>query len=538
MKHLIVFAILMLVGVYAFSQELDTDNVGTVTFVTGQHVYVKFTSTENLKAGDTLFISKNGSFVPGIKVEELSSISCVGSPMDGNTFKVGDKTLAHKGLVPTTSSESVAEEVTPGTRTKLIVKDSVADVQVTKKKADFSGRLSVASYTGISSNSDLSERLRYTLVSNYRNIGGSKLSAETYVTFSHKLGDWNLISQNLFNGLKIYSLAFNYALNPKNSIWIGRRINPRLSNMGAVDGLQYEFKAGQFTVGAIAGSRPDSRDYGFNFNLLQYGGYINHEHSGKLSSFQTSLAFVEQKNAGLTDRRFAYIQHSNTPVKNITLFGSMELDLYNKVFNSQDSILMNDRSPRISNLYASVRYRVTKRFSVSLSYSERKNVIYYETYKDFIQRLLESASTTGYNAQLNYRTKHFTVGCNGGYRLGTNDSRASKNLYGYLTFPAVPWLNASATLSATIMETSYLNSDIYGLSFARDIFKGKVYADLGYRMVHYTFVSQETAVRQHMGELGLNWRIMSKLSCSLNYEGTFEKGKNYNNVYVNLSKRF
>jgi hypothetical protein len=32
--------------------------------------------------------------------------------------------------------------------------------------------------------------------------------------------------------------------------------------------------------------------------------------------------------------------------------------------------------------------------------------------------------------------------------------------------------------------------------------------------------------------------MMKKLSCSLNYEGTFEKGRNYERIYVNLTQRF
>ena len=43
---------------------------------------------------------------------------------------------------------------------------------------------------------------------------------------------------------------------------------------------------------------------------------------------------------------------------------------------------------------------------------------------------------------------------------------------------------------------------------------------------------------QNMAEMNMTWRILKKLSCSLNYEGTFEKGRNYDRIYVNLTQRF
>jgi len=88
------------------------------------------------------------------------------------------------------------------------------------------------------------------------------------------------------------------------------------------------------------------------------------------------------------------------------------------------------------------------------------------------------------------------------------------------------------------METSYINGSIYSLGLSRDLIPGKVYGGIGYRYVNYKFVNNETPLVQNMGEMNLTWRLMKKLSFSLNYEGTFEKGRNYNNIYVNITQRF
>jgi hypothetical protein len=130
------------------------------------------------------------------------------------------------------------------------------------------------------------------------------------------------------------------------------------------------------------------------------------------------------------------------------------------------------------------------------------------------------------------------MGVTAGYRFRENDSSASKNLYGYLSYTSIPWLKASGTLSATFLETPYLKGNIYSVGLSRDFFKGKLYMNAGYRFVDYIYDSQDYTIRQHMGEMSLTWRAARKLMLALNYEGTFEKSLNYGYLFVQLSKSF
>ncbi len=542
MKHVLSFFLLLFLGLNLKGQTMGEAKEGTVSFVTSQNVYVKFQSTDNIAAGDTLFIIKDTNRIPALIVKDLSSISCVCIPISAKTLTVADKVLTKPKIIQ--SSKTEVDVVVPVIVPAAVNGDTVSVKKDLLKelKQNISGRISVSSYSNFSNVSDFSQRMRYTFSLNARNLGGSKLSGESYISFVHKLNQWEQVKDNIFNGLKIYSLSFNYALNKNNTIWVGRKINPKLSNVGAIDGMQYETKIKSFTAGAFAGARPDYMDYSFNFSLLQYGGYLGHDYANqKGGNVQTSVAFVEQKNNGITDRRFTYLQHSNSLVPNLYFFGSVEFDLYNKERNitSQDTTYSQNNSPSLSNLYVSLRYKVIKQLSLSISYSNRQNIIYYETYKSIIDQLLDESTTQGYMFQVNYRPgKKLSIGANAGYRFSKQDPNPSKNLYTYVTYSSVPWINASATLSATLMETSYINGKIYSLGFSRDIIPGKVYGGIGYRYVDYKFVNAETPLRQNMAEMDLTWRIMKKLSCSLNYEGTFEKGRNYERIYVNFTQRF
>lgn len=538
MKYVLPLFLLLISGLNLKAQNLTEVKEGTISFLTSQNIYVKFQSTSTISAGDTLYILQDFIMLPVLIVKDLSSISCVCSSITTKQLSVADKIVTRPKIIqPIKSTEVIAiPNIQP---IQLADTGSVKKELPKEQKHDISGRISVSSYSNFSNVSDFSQRMRYTFSLNAQNFGGSKLSGESYISFVHKLNQWEQVKDNIFNGLKIYSLSLNYAFNRNNNIWIGRKINPRLSNVGAIDGLQYETKFKSITAGVFGGSRPDYMDYSFNAGLLQYGGYLSHDLFTAIGNMQTSAAFVEQKNNGHTDRRFAYLQHSNSLLANLYFFGSIEFDLFNKVLNTRDSTYYQDNTPNLSNLYISLRYKVIKQLSLSISYSNRQNVIYYETYKNIIDQLLYESTTQGYMFQVNYRPgKKLSLGANAGYRFSKHDPSPSKNLYSYVTYSSVPWINASATLSATIMETSYINGKIYSLGLSRDIIPGKLYGGIGYRYVDYKFVNAETPLRQNMAEMDLTWRIMKKLSCSINFEGTFEKGRNYDRIYVNLTQRF
>lgn len=521
-----------------FGQELTDSLSGSVSYVTSRNVYVKFSSTMNLAAGDTLFTSEGGFLAPSLLIESVSSVSCLCKPLAGKTFKVGDNIISRKRktvspvMEKTVNPLPVAESAF---RQDTVAKKAVPDE---KKAYPVHGNISAAGYLNFSDQSENSQRFRYT-VALKTGDRSSRLTAETYFTFSHKIGEWNQISDDVFNGLKIYNLSVSYQFNPHHQVWFGRRINPRISNIGAVDGLQYEFRLKNFSLGVVAGSRPDYRNYAFNAGLFQYGGYLGHDFAGKRGNMQTTLAFIQQNNQGNTDRRFLYLQHANALVKNLMFFGTAEFDLYNQSWNSEDSSLQKDQSPKLSNLYLSLRYRPVRFLSLSVSYSERQNVIYYETYKDIIQTLLEAATVKGWVGNIGiYPGKNLSIGIQGSYRDSKNDVRPTKSLHGYCTFAKIPGIDAALSLTTTLLETGYMDGMIIGAGISRLFLSGKLSTGLGYKYVNYDYIQWDSKTTQHIPEVNLNWRLLKKLSCSLYLEGTFEKSSIFNRVYINITQRF
>jgi len=247
------------------------DLSGQVSYVSSQNVYVKFRSTSGISAGDTLFVSSDNIRVPALIVTNLSSTSCVCTPLSSTNLKVADMVLVTIKRTDTIISEDIpyTPEKKP-TEPEIVIDTSAVEdtkTEVSEFKQKISGSISLNSYSDLSNTSaENSQRFRYSFSFNARNAGNSKFSIESYLTFRHKSGDWDLVKHDLFSALKIYNLSVSYDINKSARISLGRRINPSLSSIGAIDGLQVEKSYGRFSAGAVIGLRPDYSDYGFDIN--------------------------------------------------------------------------------------------------------------------------------------------------------------------------------------------------------------------------------------------------------------------------------
>jgi len=515
------------VSLTAFGQSNTDELIGNVSFISSQNTYVKFVNTSGIQIGDTLFITKNNRLEPALLVTGLSSISCIGTPIGNTKLSITNSLVAHiavkKQEVPL---EIVAE--------KSVESVAVNDLALTKKKAidtatvnkaRFDGRFSVSSYSNFSSDplsiSTPNYRLRYNLALNAEHISNSGFSFENYMSYTHMINN----PLEKFTDLKIYNLALKYDFDKTASLSLGRKINVNTANVGAVDGLQFEKTFKSITVGALAGTRPNDSTYGFDSKLLQYGVFISHNFQKEFGSAQTSVAFFNQTNNFKTDRRYLYLQHSNTLLKNVDLFGSAEIDLY----SVQNNLPMNTFS--LTGLYLSLSYRPFNNLSLALTYDARKNIYYYETYKNKIDSTLDKATRQGLRFRFNYRPfKYFTWGGNAGYRLQSPTSTESMNANSYLTYSKLPLIDASLTVTGTALKTANVSGFLYGASLSKDFIDGNLAAEIEYR--------KDLIYSQDITDLSLSWRLSKSLMLSTDFEGTLEQGVATGRVFINISKRF
>ena len=525
-------SLLLILTVNSFGQ-IDTKNLkGSVSYVNSQNIYVKFENTSGIKVGDTLFIVQNGIKVPALRVKNLSSISVIGTPL--NTITFSESTVLEAHINP----EIKPVEKNEVSKYATSVNDIAIHAAIKEKKAKesrerFDGRVSINSYSNFSDSYPTIERLRYNLSLNAGNIGNSNLSAETNISFTHQLNQPIVLN----NSLKVYSLALKYDLSKTSTINFGRKIYTNMANIGAVDGFEFEKVSHDFTFGALVGSRPDFLDYSFNPNLLQYGAFVSHSTNNEIGNMQTSLAFFNQMNNFKTDRRFAYLQHTNSLLKNLNFFGSLEFDLYGMANNQLTSTF------NLTSTYISLRYRPAKKLSLSLSYDARKNIYYFESFKlNKLDSIYDKETRQGARFQVFYNpSTNIVWGGNVGYRSPQlTDSMRTPAFNGntFVTFTQVPFINASATISATTLTSfNITNMTVYEISLMRDFFKGNVNLEVQYRLGSYQYKNSPAPILQNILAMNLFWRVAKKTTLSVNLETTFEKTVNYGNIYFNISQR-
>ncbi|MCT8340910.1 hypothetical protein MG296_12655 [Flavobacteriaceae bacterium TK19130] len=521
-----ILSIFLLLFIWQQSRAQQTQQ-GQVSFVTSQNVYVKFDNTEVIKVGDTLRIGADNK--PCLLVDDKSSTSAVCTVINDCTVAKGDE------VVHTTKKSTQAKDVNvvetpqptrpkPPKSTSQEAKESSGPFQ-----EKIRGRISASSYNQFSDVREDRHRIMSRFSMTADNIGDSRFSTEAYLNYRNVI----LPEDSNFTGrtsmLNVFNLSVRYDIDTTFTATLGRKVNPKAPSLGANDGLQLEKYFGNFYVGAMGGFRPDFFDFGFNSDLLQYGGYLGIETKGDDTYSQTTVGVMQQTNNGATDRMYTYLQH-NSFIGDLNLFGSMELDLY----GNQGS------ETRLTNMYVSARYRFSRAFDLMVSYDTRKRVIFYETFKTEIEQLLDDDfARQGVRIRANIRPlKYVRFGGSYATRFQENDLNKSDNINGYISWSKIPAIDGRFNFNYNRNESNYLESSILSFRYSREIIDRKLDGELYYRMADYTYASSTQERQQSYYGASISWNISRTWLFSVNGElSQFEEENNYR-FYTRLIKRF
>ena len=507
------------------AQDATTTLEGKVTFVTSNNVYVRFDSTDAIPIGAKLLF--DGSEC--LEVTEKSSTSVVCIVINDCIITNGASTTYKTTISEEPTSEKIEDNVDETIPAEVVIPKEIDIKKESQYKENIRGRVAAASYNTFSKLRDDRHRLQFRFSLNANHINDGKFSVESYITYRSILSAPEDYSgrTSIFN---IYNLNSTYDATPTLSINVGRRINPKASTFGANDGLQIEKYFGSFYVGGVVGFRPDFYDYGFNSDLLQYGGYAGFETTASDFYSTTTLGAMEQTNNGATDRRYLFFQHSSTIARNFNLFGSMEMDIFGG----------DTGGSRLTNLYLSARYRISKAANVMVSYDSRKQIVYYETFQSNIDMILDDdLARQGIRARVNVRpAKILWAGISYSSRFRSDNQNKSDNVYGYATLTKIPGIGGRLNVSYNVNSSNYLTSNIVSVRHSRELFKNKLTGEIYFRSAAYDYKNQETKYDQNYYGLVLGYRITRTWQLSFSGELSQLDDDNTLRFYTILTKRF
>lgn len=528
-----IFTILLITSA-AYSQSGAELIQGKVTFVTSKNVYVKFNDTEHIQTGDSLQISKEATITSCLLVTQKSSTSCVCTVLNGCTLSKED--LVFFKYVPEDEDViSIAEliEESETTNQERATNTSIQNEPLFKER--IRGRISAATYSSLSTTRVDQHRMMYRFSLKAAHINNSKISFESYLNYRQNFlpeTESNIGKQTKF--FRVYNLAVRYDIDSTLSLLVGRKINNKTSSLGAIDGFQGEKFLGNNYIGLIAGFRPDIREYGFNADLFQYGAYIGRKTSTKKAYSQTTLGLLEQRNTGEIDRRYVYFQHSSTFNRKINLFGSLEFDIYNTINSALKT------SPRMTNLYVSARYKFSRKLSVNVSYDSRKRILYYETFKTEIERLLaDDEARQGLRFRINIRPiKYVNVGASYSKRFQNSQQNKSDNINGFVSLSKIPSIGGRLSASFNMNTSAYMESQAISIRHSRSLVKNKLNADFYFRTVNYDYFQNETNTKSNYYGANFSYRINRKLRFSILGEMAMKPTEETYRINAKIVQRF
>ncbi len=533
-----IFLLIILFFGAALAQESNTvRKSGTVSFVTPQNIYVKFENTEGISAGDTLYFQIRNKVLPAMIVKFISSISVAGQKITDINIKVGDRLFT---TIKNSKSE-VAQISKAGTEKDTnLVNDHSKIVKADKfnipeYRSNFYGSISANSFSNYANyvNSVGIQRWNYTLNLNARNIGGGPFYFTNYMNLNYMSSEWTDVKANVFNNLRVYDFSLGYKVHGFNA-WIGRHTNYNISSLGPVDGIELEKSfLNNFAVGGVIGSRPDFYNMGINGKLFEYGGYLTRKDSANNGVMQNTVALFQQTNSGMTDRRYLYFQHTNTIIPNVYLFASTEVDLYKE----QNNVPQNTFS--LTSLFVNTQYSPVNFLSINLSYDARKNVVYYQTFKSFLDSLFTNEMRQGVQGGFFIRPGgglFFNI--SGGYSYQKGDVKPARNLNFAVTEAELPFIDISATVNYNKIFGSYQSGTMYGLLLTKFINFNVTTLSLGFSNINYNFGNALADFIQKSVTAEIDTRIFGPLFFNFYYEGDFDGVTTYNRFMTGFNYRF
>jgi hypothetical protein len=189
-------------------------------------------------------------------------------------------------------------------------------------------------------------------------------------------------------------------------------------------------------------------------------------------------------------------------------------------------------------LFVSTNIRPSKYISFYLSYDARKNVIYYETFKNFIDSVFENETRLGFNTRVTVKpVNNLYVGMNYGYRFRKGDPKPSNNYGGYITYSRIPFVETGLTLSFTDLSSTYIKGEIFGARIYKDFNVG-FGVSAYYSNTRYKFSQDIKDVTQQSFSLSINTILLNPVYVSIIYEGIFQGILTSGRILLDLSYRF
>lgn len=530
----IFFFLIIIFSSPALKSQVTIDTLkGELTFFSSDNYYIGFSAIDGkISQGDTLFLYSNGKSEPAVIVKYVSSKSVAGNSITKNKLKVGDRFYK---LFYNSNINSGNIVIVPANSEKDPL---ISDNKLNKKSKEIrvDGYLNLQSYSVLAKSPNTNTQ--QWRVSNYFNVNDMLIEGLRFnsnLSFQYNPNSANNNKKDILKNLRFYNFYFSYSAD-KFSFVLGRNFNNRLGSMGSIDGLQMEYDFGNFYSGIVVGSHPNYEDYGYNSKYFEYGAFLGRTDTTieKRLVLRNTIGFIQQTYESKIDRRYLTFQSEAYLKNNFYFVGSAEIDLYEKSNNTPKNSL------NLTNAFITTRWNFLENASVSLTYDIRKNIIYYESFKNFVDSLLDKEFRQGFRANTNFQLfRDFSINVFTDYSSKKNDARPSYNIGMSVSHHNLFELNLMPSISGSYLSSSYTNAILFNFRISKSFFDGTLFATVEYQHNIFKFPGySEGKYNQDNISTYISVNLSRNLFMSANYEFSKDNYTSFSRFLIDLGFRF
>ena len=353
-------------GAQATAHEQSSVAWATVTYLSGQNVYIDAGTAHGLREGSRLEVVRGGVVIANLVVAFVSSTraSCtVGNAT--SSIVVGDSARFVPLLVrPDTAGVALGTLRMPATRTRPL-----------------HGRLGVR-YLSISTPGSGGGILQPAVDARIEGPLGGPVGVLLDVRAHRTRLTGPAASSGPAGETRIYQAAVQVqGAGDPGRLVVGRQFASAVSPIGLFDGAAAELNFRQWSVGALAGTQPDPVRFAYSALIREYGAWMQvHNAPGTPGIWSFTTAAVGSYQAGEVNREFVYAQ-GVVVTRRLSVFVSQELDV-NRGWKTD----AGEPSTSLTSTFATVRVSPVDAISLSGGFDNRRNV---RLYRDWINPEVE-----------------------------------------------------------------------------------------------------------------------------------------------------
>ncbi len=515
--------------------QAQTEKPVHIKYVSKENIYLDAGSAAGLSVGDVLVVKKNGREIVRLKIVFVArhSASCVILSQKGQPV-VGDSVAMFKksAVAEKKKTETVVQKETKKTPKKR-----------SPRKRDTSARISgYLSAQWFQFDDRGSSNLDYKQPTIRFSLRASRLFGDDYRLRIKWRSRYDNRAASLTGSIprsewrnRLYEVSFRYANEKARFNWaMGRIISNAFSGVGYIDGLMLQHNmTSRWRWGLFGGLQPEWHYSTSPASIQKYGLFAAYK-VGDYSShrFESTLSVAGAYHGSTVSREFMYWQNSYSWGSRFNIFQSLELDL-NRDWKKKTT----GETVSLTGIYINGRYNFSRRYSMGLSYDNRKNYLTYFS-RSLADSLFNDAFRQGLRMSLNARLfRNFRLFANGGLR---HRQDASDITWSYMA--GLNWQRMFATpFMLMIRYAGFNNFYTIGINPNASLsyrLRGGHLMRLSYGYYGYSLKADNSANHRNWIRFNSQWELPLDMFMSGEYQYDWGDDLNGQRFFIELGYRF